>query len=417
MEKKPRKQPIISFSLAALTLFGAAGIVFASDYVPAAKLQEINALLDDNYKVLANRSNPVELGSENIAKSISGDPSYIEVIEVPPPGPRDIFEDATREESPKKKEELLPGGRVKMSGRYRLAAGMGRDFILNDSNADLQERNFRYLFGEHLNNTFDPAIYDQVLLNLDFLPADKFDIYTQLVADPWSLVGTTGEQIIRNQNGTSTIRPNLKYFGAFNGVLNETYRSNTGDSLATPLTKVHDGHTTRFSVPGFTDFCSTYTFPELDIDYEFRPIRKLWMDYNEVQWHLRVFALADQNQALTTDDPLELSNHKDYWQQSPWLYQYKPIQFFTDRSIRRGHYDDSLSFLARDSEGNRLVLLRGASLEANLGKTYIASTVAAPFTPWDEEFFSADNVPGAVRIKHKISEKMMVGGTYTFRTG
>ena len=417
MEKKPRKQPIISFSLAALTLFGAAGIVFASDYVPAAKLQEINALLDDNYKVLANRSNPVELGSENIAKSISGDPSYIEVIEVPPPGPRDIFEDATREESPKKKEELLPGGRVKMSGRYRLAAGMGRDFILNDSNADLQERNFRYLFGEHLNNTYDPAIYDQVLLNLNFLPADKFDIYTQLVVDPWSIVGTTGEQVIHNQDGTSTIRPNLKYFGAFNGVLNETYRATTGDSLATPLTKVQGGHTTGFSAPGFTDFGTTYTFPKLDIDYEFRPIRKLWVDYNEDEWHLRAFALADQNQALTTDDPLGLSNHKQYWQQSPWLHEYKPIQFFSDQSIKRGYYSDALSFLARDSEGNRLVLLRGGSIEADLGKTYIAATVAAPFTPWDDGFFNANNVPGAVRVKHRATDQLMVGGVYTFRTG
>ena len=429
MQKRPRNQPIIFFSLAALAFFGTTGIVFASDYIPSAKLQEINAILDDNYKVLASRSGSAE--PEPVAASADSwnnkeavdsrmhDFSRASSPEPPPPSPNpdDIVSDATREEPARKKDELLPGGRVKMSGHYRLAAGAGRDFILNDSNADLQERNFRYLFGEHLNNTYDPAIYDQFLLNVDFMPADKFDVYTQLVADPWSLVGTTGEQTIRNQDGTSVIRPNLKYFGAFNGVLNEIYRANTGDAVATPLTKVQDGHTTGFTVPGFTDFGTRYRFPELDIDYEFRPIRKLWVDYNEDQWHLRVFPLADQTQALTTDDPLELSNHKDYWQQSPWLYQYKPIQFFSDRSIRRGHYDDSLSFLARDSEGNRLVLLRGASIEANLGKTYIVSTVAAPFTPWDEEFFSADNVPGAIRIKHTISDKMMVGGTYTFRTG
>lgn len=414
MEKSTRNQRIASFSLAALTFFGTAGIVFAGDYVPAAKLQEINAILDDNYRVLARQAKPLELVSENAAKSAFEDPSY---IEVPPPSGSDDIIEVLPPSGPRDINEPLPGGRVKMSGRYRLAAGVGRDFILSDSNADLQERNFRYLFGEHLNNTYDPAIYDQYLLNVDFVPADKFNFYTQLVADPWSVVGTTGEQIIRNQNGTSTLRPNLKYFGAFNGVLNEIYRSNTGDSLATPLTKVIDGHTTRFTAPGFTDFGTRYTFPELDVDYEFRPIRKLWMDYTEDQWHLRAFALADQNQALTTDDPLELSNHKQYWQQSPWLYQYKPIQFFSDRSVKRGYYSDSLSFLAKDSEGNRLVLLRGGSIEANLGSTYLVSTVAAPFTPWDEEFFSADNVPGAVRIKHKISEKMMVGGTYTFRTG
>jgi len=446
MGKSARNQRIASFLLAALAFFGTAGIVFASDYVPSAKLQEINALLDDNYRVLANRSIPTELGpgaaskstkessEENSAKPVSGDSwnskdaldsrmqdfSRLSSSEgtPPPPNPDDIVSDATREESPRKKDELLPGGRVKMSGRYRLAAGMnGEDFILNDSNGDLQERNFRYISGERLNNTFDPGIYSQYLLNVDFTPADKFDLYTQIVMDPWSWVGTTGEQVIRDNTGTSTIRPNLKYFGSFNGVLNEIYRSTTGDSLATPLTKVIDGHTTRFTAPGFTDFGTRYTFPDLDVDYELRPIRKLWMDYTEDQWHLRAFALADQNQALTTDDPLELSNHKQYWQQSPWLYEYKPIQFFSDRSIKRGYYSDTLSFLAKDSEGNRLVLLRGGSIEVDLGKTYIAATVAAPFTPWDDGFFNANNVPGAVRIKHKISDKMMGGGTYTFRTG
>lgn len=310
------------------------------------------------------------------------------------------------------------GSRVKMSGLYRLAGGVDSDdFIWNDSNADLQERNFRFVFGDRLNNTYDPAIYDKYLLNVDFTPKEKFDFYTQIVVDPWSFTGTTGEQLVYNQDRSSVIRPNLKYFGAFNGVLNEIYRANTGDSVGVPLTEVQNGETTAFRSRGFFDFGTIYQFDQYDIDYDFRPIRKLWMDYTEDQWHARIFALADQSQALTTDDPLELSNHKDYWQQSPWLYQYQPVQFFNDGSIKRGYYTDALSFLARDSEGNRLVLLRGVSVEADMGSTYFASTIAAPYTPWDEKYWMPDNIPGAARIKHYVNERLMIGGVYTFRAG
>lgn len=321
-------------------------------------------------------------------------------------------------------EKTLPGGYFKMSGRYRLAAGADtQDVILNDANADLQERNSRYLFGETLNNTFDPAIYSQHLLNVDFSPKDKVSFYTQIVNDPWSWVGTTGEQVQRSDIGGEIIRYNLKYFGAPNSTINEIYRTNVADSVAFPVIKVHDGRLTSGTVAhGFFDFNPAtngipFTIPELDVDFEYRPIRKLWMDYTEDEWHLRLFALADERQALSTDDPLELSNHCDYWQQSPWLSQYKPIQFFSDRSVKRGYYDDALSFLARDSEGNRLVLLRGASFEAQRDQTYFVGTVAAPYTPWDEGLLEADNIPGAFRLKHQATDELMVGGVYTFRSG
>lgn len=314
-------------------------------------------------------------------------------------------------------------GLVKMSGHTRMAAGMnGQDFIVNDANADLQERNSRYLFGERLNNTYDPAIYSQFLLNLDVALCDQCTLYTQIVADPWSWVGSSSEILQTSDIGGEEIRYKLKYFGAFNSVINEIHRTNTTDSVAFPLIKVHDGHTTSVVAHGFYGYNPgtggiPFTIPETDLNYEFRPFRKLWMDYAEDNWKLRLFALADEKQALSTDDPLELSNHKDYWQQSPWLYQYTPVQFFSDGSLKRGYYNDSLSFLARDSDGNRLVLLRGASLEADWGDTYFTGTVAAPFTPWDEDYFGADNIPGAFRVRHQITDKLMLGGIYTFRSG
>jgi hypothetical protein len=256
-------------------------------------------------------------------------------------------------------EKALPGGFIKMSGRYRLAAGAdGEDVILNEAHGDWQERNFRYLFGERLNNTYDPAIYSQFLLNLDFAPKEKFNFYTQIVNDPWSWVGSTGEQVLPSDIGTEEIRYNLKYFGGINSTINEAYRTNVSDFVRFPVIKVKDGRTVRTVVRGFRDFSLAtngvpFTIPEHDLNYEFRPLRKLWMDYTEDDWHLRVFALADERQALSTDDPLRLSNHRDYWQQSPWLYQYVPIQFFSENVVKRGYYSDSLSFLAHDSEGNR----------------------------------------------------------------
>jgi len=346
------------------------------------------------------------------------------------------FEEAKKAAVEKELEGLGAGSLMKMSGQYRLAAGVSDEhqFFVNDANADLQERNFRYLFGERLNNTYDPAVYSKYLLNVDFTPLDKISFYTQVVADPWSYVGTTGDQVANCAICPDTVelRYNLKYFGAFNSTINEIYRTHYTDAIAFPLIKVDGHHLTGGTVVhGFFDYNPAtgglpFNIPEHEINYEFRPFRKLWMDYNEDQWHVRLFAFADQTQALTTDDPLELSNHKDYWQQSPWLYQYKPVIFFADTSsptggsIQRGYYDDTLSFLARDSEGNRLVLLRGLSYEGDFGKTYLAATIASPYTPWDEDIYStlfSDNVPGAIRLKHQVNEKLMVGSTYTFRTG
>jgi len=329
---------------------------------------------------------------------------------------------------------------VKVTGRYRLAAGMnGEDFILNDSNANknlynLQGPNFEYLFGERLNNTFDQAIYSQHVLNVDFAPADKINFHTQIVNDPWSWVGTTGEQVQNTdpaapQDPFAKIRFNLKYFGAFNSTIGEIYRTADGDRYNFPRIKVHNGHVTQQVVEGLDQLLAPsgdnrgipITIPKLDIDYEYRPIRKFWMDYYDETFRARVFAFSDQSEALTTDDPLELSNHHDYWQQSPWLYQYKPIQFFVDvagiRSIKRGYYSDNLSYQARDSEGNWLVLLRGASVEGKIEKTSFAATVAAPYTPWDYNYFDADNIPAALRLKQQLTDEWMLGGTYTIRTG
>src|SRR5258707_422688 len=79
----------------------------------------------------------------------------------------------------------------------------------------------------------------------DFSPKDRLNYYQELGADPWSYVGTTGEQVQRSDIGGEEIRYNLKYFGAFNSTINEIWRTNVADAIAFPLIKVHDGHTAQ----------------------------------------------------------------------------------------------------------------------------------------------------------------------------
>lgn len=344
----------------------------------------------------------------------------------------DYFEN-TKKSQKEAKGTVLPGGRIRISGRYRLAAGAtSDDFILNDAFANnnmftLQGPNSDYLFGERQNNTYDKAIYSQHLLNIDFSPVDRINFYTQIVNDPWSWVGTTGDQYQQTDPGDTSVqlRYNLKYLGSFNSTISEIYRDNIGNRFNIPVTKVHDGHTTQTVITGLDSYTDLgvppVTLRETDIDFDYKPIRKLWMDVTGDQWKIRAFALADETQALTTDDPLELSNHRDYWQQSPWLFEYKPAQFFVDidgnNTFKRGYYSEALSYVARDSEGNRLVLLRGLSFEGQFDKTYIASTAAAPITPWDDEYFKANNLPWATRVKHEFTDQLMIGGTHTLRGG
>ncbi|MCA9395621.1 MAG: hypothetical protein KC649_00505, partial [Candidatus Omnitrophica bacterium] len=135
---------------------------------------------------------------------------------------------------------------------------------------------------------------------------------------------------------------------------------------------------------------------------------------------LRVFGLADQNQVMTSDDPLNLSNHKDYWEHSKWLDQWKPVEVMRDNTqgttILRGHYEDEEAFYAKDSSGNYLTLLRGAALEADFGRTYVGMMTASRFGLWDE-YQTLDNIPGAIRVKHMVTPQWMLGSLYTYRIG
>jgi hypothetical protein len=312
-----------------------------------------------------------------------------------------------------------------MSGKYRLAAGAGGDrtFSVNDSNSDLQDRDFHYLFGEKLENTYDPAIYSAYQLDIegDITPDTQF--YTEMVADPWSYVGHTSEIEIKDSNPASVgkARVQQRYWGPNNSTaVTESIRASDRNILGLRELEAHGGNTQSFNMAGHPDFFGNYVVPEQDIDYEFRPMRKLWVDHEGDIWHLRVFALADHNQAMVTDDPLTLSGLKDYWQHSAWVNEWKPIQIFTNntdgRSIRRGYYDVDEAFAARHSDGQYLTLLRGTAFEADFGRTYVGAMIASKFGMWDD-YTELNNVPGVVRLKHQVTPQWMVGGLYGYRVG
>lgn len=325
-------------------------------------------------------------------------------------------------------EEAAMRSRTQVTGRYRMAAGVGRNrtFSINDSNPDLQDRDYHYLFGERLNNTFDPAIYSQYQVDVESELSKNLLFYTQISADPWSYVGHTGEQTIKDSNVLSQGRVTYvhKYWGPNNSNIPQSLRASNRDILGIPENEIDSGHTEYIKTSGHHDFFSTYEFPEQDIDFEFRPIRKGWIDYKEDTWKFRFFPLADQNQAMTTDDPLGLSNTKDFWQNSAWLDQWVPHQLFVDntpgnntrRAIRRGHYSDEESFYAKDSAGNYLTLLRGMAYEYDNGQTYLGAMVASRFGLWDQ-YSDFNNVPAVIRGKHFLTQNWMIGGLYTYRAG
>ena len=315
--------------------------------------------------------------------------------------------------------------RVKVTGRYRMAMGGGqhRHLTLTQADADLQDRDFHYLFGERQYNTFDPAIYNHLDLGLEADLTDKLSVYTRFVFDPWSYVGTTGDQDISEAGGLDRFNVNLKYFGANDSTVGEIYRAHFRNIASFPTVKTVDNKVPPLLITGVPDQGLVYRSTPLAIDHEFRPWSRGWVDYKEETWHTRVFAVAGEEQAFTTDDPMGLSNTKDFWQPSPWTARWVPIKVFADMNIpgvqgavARGHYSDVEAFNAKTSYGEHLTLLRGVSLEADLGRAYAGGMIAAPWSPW-EDYSDVNNLPGVLRLKHQVTPQWMVGGLYGFRVG
>jgi len=89
----------------------------------------------------------------------------------------------------------------------------------------------------------------------------------------------------------------------------------------------HLGVLTRWQ-PGMntvnTTFANVFNIPSQKIHWEFLPLRELWVDYDEGPYYLRLYPIAYQDQAMGTDDPLRLSDNHTWWEESPWLAEWRP---------------------------------------------------------------------------------------------
>lgn len=318
-------------------------------------------------------------------------------------------------------------GPLRVSGDMMISFGVtSDDFIWKRANFDLNEKSKSYRMSsdaafDRRFNTFDPRIYDSLNVNLDTENKEGFNFHSNLTADPWSFTGKSSKSTITGSNG-DTAEVELFYWSNTGYVLNRTvYTGLKGDTINVPEIKVEDNRINSTTVTGNRDTAATFIIPATKIYRQFQPIRELWLDYANDQNKLRVFPLAYQDQAYSSDDPLGITNHHIWWQDSPWLRKYTPGTFnsgdIPNPSFTKGMWDDTLSFISKDSTGKYLTGLRGFSYSFQpQEETSFDTTFATPKHLW-QDYGEVDNLINASRLKHYLTDNFMVGGTLTSRLG
>ena len=313
---------------------------------------------------------------------------------------------------------------VKVTGEAQIRMGFSSDEMLwKRANWDLNERNFRF-FSESAfdqrENTYDSRIYDRLRINFGSKKDEGFSFHTNFTIDPWSFTGKSDKVTLTSAFG-DTADVQLKYWGNTGYTVNQTVFTNSfGNSFFLPELKVTNGKTNSADLLGAFVPRDTLHIPELKIDRQFQPVREFILQYQQSGIQLKLFPIAYENQAVTFDDPLRLSNNHIWWEDSPWLHAWKnghlnsgiPAPDFT-----KGYWDNSLSFFTKDSEGQRLTALRGFSFDyAPQETTHLTASIAAPKDLW-QDFSDADNFLSATRITHAWLDNFSTGASVTTRTG
>jgi len=326
-----------------------------------------------------------------------------------------------------KETEKSSGPKVDVKGEYQVAFGVrsNGDFIWKDANGDLNERNYRILWGDAKYNTYDPAIFDRLRLDLDI---DKFSdeeneflnnlsAHVNLTVDPWSFTGKT-DKFTLNGVGGDAADFQLKWWANTGYTINEIVPTlSNGDAMALPEIKVIDGMTSPTRVS--TTFSNIFSIPAKKVSTTFMPVRELWFDYKEEPVKFRFFPMGYQDQALTSDDPLALSNRHTWWEESPWLAEWKPGTLNTGATpddFSKGIWDDSLAFFTRDSDGLRLTALRGMAFEYDGVDMSLKSTLASPKNLW-QDYGVFQTYASATRLKYDLAYNLGVGLTNTTHFG
>lgn len=359
---------------------------------------------DDSVSPTQDRKSAIEDTLDQVAKSQAN----------PLDSPDTVEED---------EEEGLRVAGVKISGEAQIRLGIeaGGDVIWKRANWDLNEKNWRELSDAGFNkreNTYDPRIYDRLRVNLDTDKEEGFGFHADITADPWSVRGKSDKVTIAGTGGDAA-EVQLKYWANTGYTVNDRVGTLfNGDAFNLPELKVVDGHTNPFTTTSM--FGNTFNVPSMDIDYTFQPVREFWVDYKQEGMLLKVFPFAYEDQALTTDDPLKLSNNRIWWENSPWIERWLPGRLNTGATpddFTKGYWDDSIAFSARDSEGVRLTNLKGATFSfLPQEQTSFDATIASPNDPW-QDYADIDNAMYAARLKHKLLDNLSIGVTTTGRVG
>ena len=308
-----------------------------------------------------------------------------------------------------------------VSGEVRSSIGIERDhFILNQANGNLNERDFRIFSGPLRYDTYDPAVFSRFRVNLDTTNKLGFQFHSNVTVDPWSFVGTTKPTTVVGTTPTDSVEVRLKWWGAMNNAINETlYTLHNGDGINMPEIEVGHGKTVPTKVT--STFGNTFNIPAMEVDYSFQPIRSLWAGYRSEEMDFRVFPFALEDQVMTSDDPLQFSNHRVYWESSPWLNEWVQGHLnngATPQDFTRGRWSNSLPFVTRDSDLLRLTSLRGSSLRWHLtDSTSLDAALASPKGLW-QDYDTINSLVGMARLKQTfLDERWTVGGLYTTRWG
>ncbi|MFH1753668.1 MAG: hypothetical protein ABH875_05745, partial [Candidatus Omnitrophota bacterium] len=324
-------------------------------------------------------------------------------------------------------EKIYP---VKISGDYQMSWGYddGHEDTEGQKgtwkSADFNRANHvyvldnQYIFGRERENTYDKQLFSRFRMRLETVRETGFNILSETVIDPWSFVGKTDPIVITGSNGTQ-LPMQLRYWSNTQSTIDQrTILSSGADFVNIPEIKVNDGSTHQTRVASRWAG-AIFDIPPMDINRDFRPMRKLEVNYTSENLGFKVFPLADQDHAYTSDDPLTLSNNHMYWEPSPWLRYWDPaIYYGPSNDFMRGQWRDDIPFEARDSDFNFLTLLRGVSFEFNYGDLYIGGATASPMTPW-QDYGHINSLPGAIRLKQRLfsDKRFYTGGVYTYDYG
>lgn len=346
--------------------------------------------------------------------------------------PKYLTQDPGTEDSPRTyKKERKPviaaqkgatNGLV-VSGNIHLSGGIddGQKAEWRKAHYDLNEENWRILSDSAHNrkeNTFDPAIYQRLQVNVDTKNEQGPGFHTTLIVDPWSFPSKSETITLTSSNG-DIARLTLKSFANNGYTLNETYYNlNNGLSIGVPEIKMHGDHITGTTI---TDtWGNTLTIPEITLERQFQPVRELWFRYNQENLKFKIYPFAYENQTVVFNDPLTLSGNRSWWEESPWIRQWRPGVYHSGSSpadFTKGYWDNSLSFGTKDSTGQRLTQLRGATLEmGNKDETLLVTSVASSKDPW-QDYSDYDNALAATRITRRAGDNVIVGASTTQRLG